>query len=184
MSANESCRRAFGDRPKFEALSYVWGSEDEQRAITLNGCQFHVRKNLFDALVYLRSRGQTGFLWVDALCIDQNNTKERTKQKNLTEVEAPNIVNPAFKPEKEIPNNTGDREEETYTEAIKMEREMVRQLVADEYWGRVWIIQEFGQNEMKRVCFGQIEVGWDDFIHLVTMHNATGRSLQLAKQLS
>ncbi|TIC91658.1 Heterokaryon incompatibility protein 6, OR allele [Colletotrichum higginsianum] len=201
---------AFGDRPKFEALSYMWGGEDEQRAITLNGCQFHVRKNLFDALVYLRSQGQTGFLWVDALCIDQNNIKERTKQvrimrhiyfraasvvvwlgskysryqKSLTEIEVSNIVNPTSKPEEEIPDAAGDRGEETQTEASKVEREMVRQLVADEYWNRVWIIQEVGQNEMKRVCFGHMEVGWDDFIHLVTMHNAKGGPLRLAQQLS
>ncbi|KAK6206214.1 het domain protein [Colletotrichum tabaci] len=135
---------AFGDRPKFEALSYVWGGEDEQRAITLNSCQFHVRKNLFDALVYLRSRGQTGFLWVDALCVDQNNTKERTKQvrimrhiyfraasvvfwlvskysryqKSLTEIEVSNIVNPASKPEKEIPDD-GDRGEKTQQRPAK-----------------------------------------------------------------
>ncbi|GKT51448.1 heterokaryon incompatibility protein 6, OR allele [Colletotrichum spaethianum] len=199
----------FGELPKFEALSYMWGDEKDQITIKLNDGLFNIRRNLFDALVYLRGRQKTRLLWVDALCIDQHNLKERTKQvqnmrhiyfraesvivwlgrkyseyqTGLTEFEISEIVNPTNKSKQGL-SKDDDAEEETETAISIAEREMVRQLVADEYWNRLWIIQEVGQNESKRVCFGHLEVGWDDFIHFVTMHNGTGWPLRLAEQLS
>ncbi|GKT67294.1 HET domain protein [Colletotrichum tofieldiae] len=199
----------FGERPKFEALSYMWGDANDQKTITLNGGHFDIRRNLFDALVYLRRRQKTGLLWVDAICIDQHNLKERTKQvrnmrhiyfraesvvvwlgskysmyqAGLTEVEILETVNLSAESDKEL-SKDGDIEERIDTAISIAEREMVRQLVMDEYWNRLWIIQEVGQNESKRVCFGHLEVGWDDFIHFVTMHNGEEGPLRLAQQLS
>ena len=44
-----------GGKHLYEALSYVWGSEDRSKAITLNGCTFRVTKNLHSALLHLRT---------------------------------------------------------------------------------------------------------------------------------
>jgi hypothetical protein len=44
----------FGEMPKYEALSYTWGSDDAQTTIVLDGKRFSVRDNLWDALDYLR----------------------------------------------------------------------------------------------------------------------------------
>lgn len=64
----------------YEALSYVWGSNTNSRTIKLNSCAFPVMKNLYLALSRLRNRQLERILWVDAICIDQNNREEKAKQ--------------------------------------------------------------------------------------------------------
>lgn len=73
-------RHDWGD---YIALSYTWAPLEPRRTITLNGFLFLVTPNLFDALVLLRrsQRVQQGFkLWVDAICINQNDLTERSQQ--------------------------------------------------------------------------------------------------------
>lgn len=78
---------------EFEALSYVWGTPANPGTITLR--QKHIdglrneheesgvlaiSKNLYEALPYLRFSDDRRFLWIDAICIDQSNVKERSSQ--------------------------------------------------------------------------------------------------------
>ncbi|KAK3650443.1 hypothetical protein LTR22_012534 [Elasticomyces elasticus] len=69
-------------RTGYIALSYAWGPEAEPCHIILDGQRFNVRKNLFDFLHAARKfRGRfSGWLWIDALSIDQSNDIERTHQ--------------------------------------------------------------------------------------------------------
>lgn len=69
-----------GGKHLYEALSYVWGSEDRSKAITLNGCTFRVTKSLHTALIHLRSRQLERTLWVDAISIDQDKIDEKSEQ--------------------------------------------------------------------------------------------------------
>ncbi|PVH84309.1 HET-domain-containing protein [Cadophora sp. DSE1049] len=68
----------------YEALSYEWGPPtDTPMYIRLDDCRFAVRPNLWSALWHLRDDGEEGsarILWIDALCIDQNNEGERNHQ--------------------------------------------------------------------------------------------------------
>lgn len=65
----------FGSRPKFEALSYMWGIEKANDTLTPNGHPFEVGKNLMDALLFLRShvmfKKACQLFWIDAICINQ-----------------------------------------------------------------------------------------------------------------
>ncbi|KAK5062671.1 hypothetical protein LTR84_004744 [Exophiala bonariae] len=63
--------------PQYVAISYTWGSALATRPIRVNGRPFHVRQNLWHLLWHLRQRGESRFLWIDALCIDQKNLEER-----------------------------------------------------------------------------------------------------------
>ncbi|KAH8766256.1 heterokaryon incompatibility protein-domain-containing protein, partial [Hyaloscypha finlandica] len=65
----------------YEALSYEWGSPwDLALSIELDGQSVPVRKNLWWALWHLSGDGVGRLLWVDALCIDQGNDRERNHQ--------------------------------------------------------------------------------------------------------
>ena len=66
--------------PKYEALSYVWGDPDAAIPIELEAYSFPVTKNLERALRYLRYPDTVQILWIDAICIDQNNIPERNQQ--------------------------------------------------------------------------------------------------------
>jgi hypothetical protein len=63
----------------YTCLSHVWGQPDEAHPVLINGELRTVRKNLLDFLRRARKK-QIGWLWVDALCIDQANVAERTHQ--------------------------------------------------------------------------------------------------------
>jgi hypothetical protein len=68
------------DNLNFEALSYVWGDENNRRPIEVCGSQKLVTRDLGTALGYLRDKSQARHLWIDALCINQNNDHERSAQ--------------------------------------------------------------------------------------------------------
>jgi hypothetical protein len=40
-------------------------------------------------------------------------------------------------------------------------------LCTDDYWGRVWIVQEIGKVQKILVCFGEQEMAWDAFIEKI-----------------
>ncbi|OCK89082.1 HET-domain-containing protein [Cenococcum geophilum 1.58] len=66
--------------PVYEALSYTWGTELPVHRICCNGQNFAIRPNLFHALRRLRYRTKPRLLWIDAICIDQDNTDEKNLQ--------------------------------------------------------------------------------------------------------
>jgi hypothetical protein len=62
--------------PKYQALSYTWGNPDITETIAVNGALVEVQQNLHDALFNLIELPEWGgevWLWVDAICIDQQN---------------------------------------------------------------------------------------------------------------
>lgn len=66
----------------YTCLSYVWGSEDNQTDILVNGKPSKCRKNLWDFLDIARTRYafEAPAFWIDAVCIDQTNIRERNHQ--------------------------------------------------------------------------------------------------------
>ncbi|RYP75436.1 hypothetical protein DL770_007399 [Monosporascus sp. CRB-9-2] len=67
----------------FEALSYVWGREKVSREIWLPGGRLLVRDNLYSALLRFRHTDKPRTLWIDAICIDQENIPEQGQQVQL-----------------------------------------------------------------------------------------------------
>ena len=84
--------------PRFEALSYAWGNASDRqdifiqkkstlaatwRKVTSSSPMWKilsVTSNLSQALRYIRLKGQPRVLWADAVCVDQQNLDERSKQ--------------------------------------------------------------------------------------------------------
>ncbi|KAF5246487.1 hypothetical protein FANTH_6859 [Fusarium anthophilum] len=69
--------------PRYQALSYVWGDPLDCRSIEVDGRQRNVTINLFNALRRLRYPKSERRLWVDALCINQDNDVEKSHQVKL-----------------------------------------------------------------------------------------------------
>lgn len=65
---------------KYEALSYVWGDADFTSPIICNDDERQVTSNLAAALRHLRDLDEPRIIWIDALCIDQENPNERSEQ--------------------------------------------------------------------------------------------------------
>lgn len=72
------------DQAQYVALSYCWGSALTQSPILLNGQVFLVTENLWDALTAIwtfhREELANLSIWIDAICIDQDNVLEKNFQ--------------------------------------------------------------------------------------------------------
>ncbi|KAJ3578662.1 hypothetical protein NPX13_g1904 [Xylaria arbuscula] len=86
-----SCRLEIMDlsnNTPYAALSYVWGNSNCTEDILVNGIKLPVTINLASALRQFRkdgfpqhpSIGELQWLWVDAICIDQSNIEEKSRQ--------------------------------------------------------------------------------------------------------
>lgn len=68
------------DEPTYTALSYTWGDALDQIPIHVDDFDVLVTSNLASALVHLRNIDSDVALWVDALCINQDDADERRTQ--------------------------------------------------------------------------------------------------------
>jgi Heterokaryon incompatibility protein (HET) len=69
-----------GSNPRYEAFSYLSSSEANKKKISINGKQLSVTANLAEALNHLYDSDHPRKLWVDAICINQKDTPERSQQ--------------------------------------------------------------------------------------------------------
>jgi len=70
--------------PTYAALSYCWGDPNVTEPITFNGvADFPVTANLASALRHYRKTDGLLFLWVDAVCINQQDSAEKNVQVKL-----------------------------------------------------------------------------------------------------
>ena len=73
------------ETPKYIALSYTWGKSDFCKHIRIDNGILNITENLFEGLLVLRERlNQSGYcLWVDFICIDEQNVEERNAQVSI-----------------------------------------------------------------------------------------------------
>ncbi|GAB1195906.1 hypothetical protein APSETT444_005171 [Aspergillus pseudonomiae] len=64
----------------YDALSYVWGDPARPQVIYIEDGEFKVNQNLHSALRRLRDPTFERILWVDAICINQADDKEKERQ--------------------------------------------------------------------------------------------------------
>lgn len=72
----------------YEALSYVWGDASERKRIYItegdsSRSYLDVTVNLYSALCHLRDHGLERFMWIDAICVNQEDLEERSSQVGL-----------------------------------------------------------------------------------------------------
>jgi hypothetical protein len=159
------------DFSKHTALSYMWGPDTPTKEIYINGQPFAVRMNLYQFLHRMRDRNEDRIFWVDAICLDQDNTHEKNHQvRHMGEIyqKAKNVfvwlgdggeqqyaLERLARGTARIYQAMGTHSERFYASGRGFEvlgiandrdqRRMESSLVAmcnNEYWGRTWIVQE------------------------------------------
>jgi hypothetical protein len=66
--------------PKYEAISYHWGTAAEKKVIYVDGKTLEISLATYNALDSLRSLWRPRILWIDYICINQADTQEKGKQ--------------------------------------------------------------------------------------------------------
>ena len=69
--------------PTYEALSYVWGTTENPTDIKVGPSgndKLAITQNLAVALPHLRHKNEIRKLWIDAICINQQDLRERSSQ--------------------------------------------------------------------------------------------------------
>ena len=66
--------------PVYEALSYAWGESRKTGSISCGSESIAVTQNLATALAQVRNSNKIRTLWIDQICINQDNVDESNKQ--------------------------------------------------------------------------------------------------------
>ena len=178
-------RYKWGD---YAALSYAWGSSEKKHQIIVNARPTYVTENLEAALRALSesSSFEDGFkIWVDALCINQEDYPERGSQVSKMR----NIYGDAWAVIAWLGDSAHDsdqaiqfvRDLSTYSEperAQQLEAKLqmdpaylgdgswiaLHELMKRPYWYRLWIIQEVVLGaSATTICCGKSRIDWKTF---------------------
>jgi hypothetical protein len=159
--------------PRYNALSYCWGSPDNAKQLFLDEHVVDVRENLWSALWHLRLPNDNRILWVDALCINQSDISERNHQVGLMSTiysKAEKVIvwlGPASEDSdvgmKWLSRILQDKS------PTPDESQAVFKLCEREYWHRMWVLQEFGLAGDMTVHCGSKCVDWTAFAEFCTL---------------
>ncbi|KAF2035905.1 HET-domain-containing protein, partial [Setomelanomma holmii] len=129
----------------YEALSYVWGRDRSVGNLTLNGHSIEITLNLQDALVQLRLPTKDRLIWIDAICINQEDPKERSQQVQLMR----EIYSNARRVIVWLGDEALDTQEHatdllrTAPSTLKATFDGIGELLLNRpYWTRLWVVQE------------------------------------------
>lgn len=165
----------------YVALSYCWGKPDpgNSSTIELEGQPVKVTPNLLAALKRLRNKSTRMYLWVDALCINQDDIPERSEQvSQMKEIYQKAVYVVCFLGEEEDQSNLAmdfllkfetqedfiSSLQELWSENSEPRMYALQALLRREYWKRVWIMQEIVLARKSYICCGEYAVSWTSFV--------------------
>lgn len=187
---NHAISVAEGDVLWYTALSYTWGAPifdvDFHFA---NDVSIKITNSLALALRHLRDKDESVFLWIDQICIDQTNDREKERQiplMGLIYTHATNTVIWLGDEGEDDPKLAFDILQLVHgrlqllegsvqiddferlgfpslNSPIALEWIEVQKLFCRSWFTRLWVIQEAVLSLSLYMKCGQIVVGWDDF---------------------
>jgi hypothetical protein len=175
------------DRPHYEALSYMWGDEADPQTIKIEGKAYQIRQNLWLALNQLRLAEEERILWVDAVCINQDNIAERNHQVGFMSsiYRQAHCVIAWLGPETETSHHAMSFLNQIYEGSVpvaecdslrfKEKWAAIKNLCEMPYWGRLWIIQEVVLASDVVLCCGKDTLPGEVFIKIRDLLAAYGK---------
>lgn len=178
----ESASRPLRD---YICLSYCWETTVQDAAILCDGYRFSVTRNLYRALQSLRKPTANLLIWIDQICINQEDYQERSHQVS--------IMKDIFSHAKEVNVWLGeedDRSKKLCEYAKKMGRgedspkntwkstlsrimtqrqleDAIQSLLQRPWFQRVWVIPEVALARFSVVICGSSRISWDNLVRLI-----------------
>lgn len=183
---------SLNEKRDYAALSYSWGDGSADHHIYLlpegtdrieDSFSLSIRENLFCALHRLRRKDVNVTLWVDALCIDQENTAEKTSQLGCM----PDIYSQARMVCIWLGESDNERRSDKAMDFIPQLVDMatldantdakdhahqwaaLSELTRDPWFARRWIVQEISLASKAVVYCGEKMVHWDVLVDAIAL---------------
>ena len=187
-------------KDSYEALSYTWGTEKELSVIKiLSGDEMYdvpITSNLSDALHELRYKAEHRHrrLWIDALCINQKDHREKNHQ-------VPKMAS-IYNEAKNVCVWLGHEKNERALKHIKriLDLKEFERLIEDKnsaedwnsllelmkrrWFSRRWVVQEIALAREATVHCGKDFVKWKDFAKAVALFGARRHQISRLFQVS
>lgn len=184
-------RFSLQEAPPYEAISYIWGSSTKDYLIFLDGHWLPITGNAYkifrDRASYLRTR----WLWIDAVCLNQEDDAEKSIQVGMMGqiyqcadrvlVWLGDMVARSFEVMLAMHLlerlNSVIRNYEEYklkVDAIEViagdsqSWEALATLLTHPYWQRMWVVQEIAKARKLHILYGGWYISWDRFSRLVS----------------
>lgn len=179
-------RQAIDSSPDYETVSYRWGSSERTDEILIDGCRFGVTKSAYDLLMARRSLWRDRTLWLDAICINQDDDEEKGAQVQL--------MCDIYRRASRVVVYTGRDWRARYTAPLPFELAVAQiqyqgsdvefanwtteklnsprwrtliELLTNEYFNRAWIVQELTVAQKVEIYYGGLYIPWDLFVLVV-----------------
>ncbi|KAE8343411.1 heterokaryon incompatibility protein-domain-containing protein [Aspergillus arachidicola] len=165
-----------GKKHLYEALSYVWsgdqeGGAEKRKEIKLLRHTVPITANLHAALVNLRDHQIESVLWVDAICINQNDLDEKNKQIPLMRTiyaQANRVIiwlgeafqdgDKALETIRDLAERKAMSGKGADTKLSRSNRESCLKLLQRKWFRRIWVLQEAGVARSIEIMCGSVQI--------------------------
>ena len=173
-------------------LSYMWGLDAPRHSVYINGGILKVRDNLFQFLQTAKRLKIYDWLWIDALCIDQENVKERNHQVQYMGAIyqqakhvliypgkiswTSTIVNESFREEEKFEiryPKLGSLINPVSTLVHNLTQSVLLEPQDFPYWNRLWIVQELALAKLRYVVTDSKLLSWKQFLSTYSSYGSS-----------
>jgi len=180
------------DAPKYEAISYVWGTAKVRVECCVEDTPISITPSLSNALRQVRSPTEIRVLWADAICINQGNDQEKGHQvdlmaaiyRNAQQVLVcldhdemnwvPDVIRLLHEMEDTVEKqlnrvttatrpNLKIENTETYAD---LPWYSFRTLLRNNWFTRLWVVQEIGLAKKGIIYLGEAQIDWIAIVKL------------------
>lgn len=169
-------RASITNLPSYEAVSYCWGGDDgdytKSEFIIIGGRLFPITKNCAAVLRQIRKKNTKRVIWIDSLCINQNDVNERSVQVS----QMGQIFSGARKVHIYLGNNVDNRtvskafyvlesmqDLHEFSMRLRKAKMSIKALFTQTYFSRMWIIQEVLLARSAELHWGTATIPWQTF---------------------
>jgi hypothetical protein len=155
----------------YDALSYTWGNSLPSIACVCDGNETLLRDNLDSALRYLRRPQHDRYVWIDFLCINQEDLVEKSVQiprmRSIYSKASTVIIwlgeSPALESiSKHCDNNC--EQDHGFLDCSRHKEEVWEAIVLYTWFERAWVRQEVHAAQRLNICSPYFSAPWENFI--------------------
>jgi Heterokaryon incompatibility protein (HET) len=164
----------------YDAISYVWGTSPDEGSILIDGHRLVIKKRAYEIIHQARSMWMDKLIWIDGVCINQSDTEEKASQvvmmadiyksarrvtAFLERVDNAHLVQSLFTElhfKMEGLGYSAEALKREYTrESRRAEWEALAEFFGNEWFRRIWIIQEAAHAKELNLFYGNICMDWE-----------------------